>query len=200
MFSSSKAVLLAVLCLAQFAAAQPLPPPESANLAIELKAKLMYMRLDWGAATAINGGGLFQNGRSMDIGFLGGNVDAYFGEVPEALELARLHGSQKTLGLALTTASLALLLVDLGLMTSTAIRGGSAFVDQAPLFLALIGVGLGLDIAGAVFLTLSNSNLMRAVNTFNFGIIDRYLPAEQKIDFKLLLSHKMQGVGLSYRF
>jgi|CXWL01.1.fsa_nt_gi hypothetical protein len=200
MISSSKAVLLAVLCAGFAVEAQPLPPPESANLALELKAKLMYLRADWGAASAINGGGLHQNGKSMDIGFLGGNVDAYFSEVPEALELARLHGSQKTLGLAFTTASLVLLLVDVGIMTSAAIRGGNALLDQVPLYFAIIGVSLGLDIAGLVFTVLAQTNLFRAVNTFNFGIIDRYLPAEQKIDFKLLLSHNLQGVGLSYRF
>ena len=39
-----------------------------------------------------------------------------------------------------------------------------------------------------------------ATNRFTVGIIDKHLPSDQKIDFKLLIGQQMTGVGIRYTF
>ena len=197
---SMKLALLTALAGAHLAWAQPEAPPDPGNAALELKSKLMYQRIDWGAVT-LSSGGWYQDGRPMDVGFFLGNVDDYFGDVPEALQLARLAGSQRTLGFAFTMASLGLLLADCGLIVASGINtNGPSLGSLAPVFGAIAGVSLATSITGLVFTYLSGQNLMKAINRFNFGIIDKYLPSDQKLDFKLLIGSQMTGVGVRYTF
>lgn len=196
-----KLALLAALAGAHLAWAQPEAPPDAVNAAVELKSKLIYQRIDWAAATP-SSGGLYQDGRPMNVGFLLGNVDAYFGDVPEALALARLAGSQRTVGFALSMASLGLLLADCGLLLTAVVdpNNPSASDSRIPVYVAIAGVGLATSITGIVFTYLSGQNLMKAINRFNFGIIDKHLPSNQKLDFKLLIGSQMTGVGIRYTF
>lgn len=196
----TRLALVAALGVAPTVWAQPEAPPDPQSVAIELKAKLMYMRFDFGLSTVSNSG-LFQNGKPMELGFFLGNVDAYFADVPEALELARTAGSHKTLGFAFTLGALALVLTDLVWVTWLAASNNIGTLErQLPLIVGLAGASLALNIAGLVFTVLATNNLMKAVNRFNFGVIDKYLPREQKIDFNMLIGSRMAGVGLKYTF
>src|SRR5437660_1626830 len=88
------AVLLGAQPHAAPAASHPAPkaavqaaPARLSDPAMDLKANLIYTKV--GFLQGPSHISLFQDGNQLDVGFLGGNVDAIFGGFPEALAAAQ---------------------------------------------------------------------------------------------------------------
>jgi hypothetical protein len=170
-----------------------------AGIAVELKQKMMYLQIGLGKGP--DGISVQQNGREAKLGFFGGNVEAYFSEVPESLSLAQTFRTQRIVGVTLGGIGMAALVADVVYLTTWALSDSpSAWTNARGLGLGLLVGGGLVGLVGAFLFQLSQGTLAEAVNVFNGGLLNKYLPPNQKIDLKILLSSNQQGVGLSYQF
>ncbi|MCG8556860.1 MAG: hypothetical protein MJD61_16485 [Proteobacteria bacterium] len=60
--------------------------------------------------------------------------------------------------------------------------------------------GMAAVLAGAFMIGHANTKLLRAINLYNAHFMNRHLPQEEKVDFKLFLSHRGAGAAVTRTF
>lgn len=174
-------------------------PVQDPNPAVEIRHKMMYFKM--GLGQGFSGMSINQDGKKAELGFFGGNVDEYFGEFPEALDSAHSFRMQKIVGFTMWSVGLAALLIDMGYLAYIISANDQAsFRDSQGLVWGLLAGGGVVGSVGGILLQNSVGTLSEAVNKFNGGLLNKYLPPDQKIDFRIFLGMNQQGVGLSYHF
>lgn len=176
--------------------ATPAIPPVAPNPVIEIKEKLMVMKLGWAS------GRIYQNGALLDIGYFGGGAEACFREAPEALESARRFRRERVIGSTLYFVGLATMLTDLVVLTTVVARPGAPPPSVGET-LGAAGAAVGgavVGVVGAVYLGISNSALNQAMNEYNGWLLNRHLPPQNRINLGVFVSQAGGGVNATLRF
>jgi hypothetical protein len=165
-----------------------------AAAALEMKQKMMSLKPDSGGLN------IYQNGRKLDLGFFGANID-YFKEVPEALNTARALEGQRIAGFTLYSAGVLTTLADCGLIIYLSATNNQAYLEtNRGWILGGLAGGLISELVGAVFMNQAGRTVLKAMNQYNAGILNKYLPEGQRLDLKIIASADQKGIGLNYRF
>lgn len=126
-----------------------------------------------------NGLQVYQGGRALDLGFLGGNYDTVFAGYPEALDPASTYHTMKVTGFSLWAvgtatllATLVLLIADKDLLIETDRTGLVEEQTITPLFWGLLGGGVAVGITGGVLMQSADSYLSDAVGIYNDSLYE----------------------------
>jgi hypothetical protein len=133
-------------------------------------------------------GGLYQNGQRVNLGFFGSRIDEVFGEYPDALAAAQASRNLGIAGSVVLGVGLTVLLVEMVLVIAMADDLNENGVPAW--YWAGLGIGGVTGIVGAVLVGLAGSKGIEAVNRYNFHLMNRILPPEQRLDPNKLLSRR----------
>jgi hypothetical protein len=165
---------------------------------LEIKEKLMYLKV--GLGEGLMGMSVFQNGAKLDLGYFGGNLEAYFKESPEALETATGFRTRQIVGFVMWSAGMAAVIADIILIPVLASQGREPFLNNQGVLWGLLIGGSAVGTSGALVLDSAVTKLAAAVNQFNAHLLNEHLPPAQKIDYHIFVSRCGAGAGLRFHF
>jgi hypothetical protein len=175
------------------------PAPAANPWALELKEKLIYLKFDGAGLAGLH---LRQNGKKLELGFFGGNIDPVFSEFPDALESAQRFRAQRIAGSVLYGIGMTVLITELVILFVNAgsFEGQQSVRSNLGWYVAGAAVGGVTGLLGGFLLQASTSSLVEAANRHNFGLLNRQLPKHQQIDPQRFLSLRPTTTLLSLSF